>query len=374
MSARPVVLVVIGTRPECIKMAPVVLELKRVAELTTCLCVTSQHRDMLKVMLQTFGITPDYDLDIMQPNQSLFALSARLFESFPRVFARCAPDFVMVHGDTTSAMVAALSASYAHIPVAHVEAGLRTHDLDSPFPEEINRLIIDRVSDLLFAPTRAAVGNLAREGVDDKRIHLTGNTIVDAVRLVREMRGADALPEHLRGTIKAERLILVTCHRRENFGTRFNSICAALKDIATVNADVRIIYPVHPNPNVQEAAYHQLSGIPQVFLTTPMEYPLFLHLMSRCLFVITDSGGVQEEACVLRKPVLLLREVTEWPEALEAGFVKIVGSDRECIGAEANKLLRDREHRESMSSGANPYGDGKAAVRIISILRTALGY
>jgi UDP-N-acetylglucosamine 2-epimerase (non-hydrolysing) len=373
VSTIPKILVVFGTRPEAIKMAPVVIALAESRLLEHRVCATSQHREMLRSVLDLFSLKPDYDLDVMRPGQDLSALSARLFSSLSNVLSDYRPDLVMVHGDTTSAFVAAMSAFYSHIPVAHVEAGLRTRDKYAPFPEEVNRQFIDRLADYLFVPTAGARANLAAEGIDDAHVFLTGNTIVDAVTRIVGMNAAaaTALPAQLAGL--GGRFILVTGHRRENFGEGFESICEALREIAAAHPAVQVVYPVHLNPHVQEPVRRILGGAPNIMLTDPLDYGQFVTLMSRCDFLISDSGGVQEEACVLKKPVLLMREVTERPEAVEAGFVKLVGTDKVRIVEGANGLLRDPALHAAMTSGANPYGDGTASAKIVRILEEGLG-
>ncbi|MCU0608237.1 MAG: UDP-N-acetylglucosamine 2-epimerase (non-hydrolyzing) [Chitinispirillaceae bacterium] len=367
MTAPPKVLVVFGTRPEAIKMAPVVSALRHSGILEHRICVTSQHAQMLESVLDIFNIRPDYNLHIMRPGQDLASLSARLLDGFKELFAQWRPDLVLVHGDTTSAFIAALSSFYLGIPVGHVEAGLRTHDRRAPFPEEINRRFIDQMSDLHFAPTRAAADALLAERVSHTSIHLTGNTIVDAVMAIT-LRPKKPAPAAHATSAPAGRFILVTGHRRENFGEGFESICEALKDIAVAHPETRIVYPVHLNPNVQEPVRRVLGAVPNITLTEPLDYITFLDLMTRCAFLISDSGGVQEEACVLKKPVLLMREKTERPEAVTAGFVKLVGTDRERIVAEAGKLLLDQALYDSMITGDNPYGDGMAAEKIVRII------
>ena len=368
------VLAIFGTRPEAIKMAPVIRELhQRSADshAQTIVCVTAQHRQMLDQVLSLFDIRPDYDLDLMRDNQSLSEITAKVLTSVDEILTQEKPDWVLVQGDTTTAMAASLAAFYRQIKVGHVEAGLRTWNKLQPFPEEINRKIADGVADLHFAPTETARQNLLREGFDDKTIRVTGNTVIDALHWVaaqpfdweRSNLGTAALDAP--GT----RLILVTAHRRENFGAPLENICAALREIAErYRRDVRIVYPVHLNPNVQEPAYRLLRDAPNITLLPPLDYLPMVQLMKRAYLVLTDSGGIQEEAPGLGKPVLVLREVTERPEAVEAGTVKVVGTDRARIVAETVRLLDDRAEYARMAHAVNPYGDGHAAERIVEAL------
>ena len=365
------VLSVFGTRPEAIKLAPVVKQLcKHPEQLENRVCVTAQHRAMLDQVLGLFDIQPDYDLNIMQTDQSLAEVTANVLTRLEAVLVKEEPDWVLVQGDTTTAMVGALSAFYHRVKVGHVEAGLRTWDKYHPFPEEINRRIADSISDLHFAPTETAKQNLLREGICDKNILVTGNTVIDA------LYWAAALPFDLE-TFKIDalnprsnvRLILVTAHRRENFGEPLENICAALREIAEKYRDnVHIVYPVHLNPNVRGPVYLRLSDVPNITLLPPLDYLPMVHFMKRAYLVLTDSGGIQEEAPGLGKPVLVLRNVTERPEAVEAGTVKVVGTDRERIVAETVRLLENRAEYERMARAVNPYGDGRAAERIVEAL------
>lgn len=370
------VLAVFGTRPEAIKMAPVVAALKaRPGRFDVRVCVTAQHREMLDAVLALFGIKPEYDLDLMRPGQDLFDVTTGVLSGMKRVLATERPDIVLVHGDTTTTMAAALAAFYCRIPVGHVEAGLRTGDKYAPFPEEINRKVAGVVADLHFAPTEAARDNLLREGVASGAIHVTGNTVVDALLDVAGRIRGDAA---LRSLLSAEfpfldpdrRLILVTGHRRENFGDGFEHICRALADLAAKYADVQILYPVHLNPQVQEPVNRILGGggASGIHLVPPVDYLPFVYLMDRAHLIVTDSGGVQEEAPSLGKPVLVMREVTERPEAVAAGTVRLVGTGREAIVREASRLLDDPEAYAAMSHAHNPYGDGLAAERIADCL------
>jgi len=365
------VLSVFGTRPEAIKLAPVVKQLRKHPEqLENRVCVTAQHRAMLDQVLGLFDIQPDYDLNIMQTDQSLAEVTANVLTRLEAVLVKEKPDWVLVQGDTTTAMVGALSAFYHRVKVGHVEAGLRTWDKYHPFPEEINRRIADSISDLHFAPTETAKQNLLREGICDKNILVTGNTVIDA------LHWAGALAFDLE-TFKIDalnprsnvRLSLVTAHRRENCGEPLENICAALREIAEKYRDnVHIVYPVHLNPNVQGPVYLRLSDVPNITLLPPLDYLPMVHFMKRAYLVLTDSGGIQEEAPGLGKPVLVLRNVTERPEAVEAGTLKVVGTDRERIVAETVRLLENRAEYERMARAVNPYGDGRAAERIVEAL------
>lgn len=375
------VLSVFGTRPEAIKMAPVVKELERHPVLfSSKVCVTAQHRQMLDQVLSLFKITPDYDLDIMRPGQDLFDVTCNVLQGLKPVLERERPDIVLVHGDTSTTMAAAMAAYYCRIPVGHVEAGLRTHDKFSPFPEEMNRRIAGALTDLHFAPTQASRRNLLDEGVADAAIVVTGNTVVDALLSVSARIEGDAkLAGHLAAQFAfldpRKRLVLVTGHRRENFGAGFENICAGLADLALRNADVEILYPVHLNPNVQEPVRRLLGGgnIGNVHLIEPVDYLPFVYLMNRSYLIITDSGGVQEEAPSLGKPVLVMRDTTERPEAVSAGTVRLVGTDRSALVSQANLLLDDSGVYEAMSKAHNPYGDGSAAAKICATLVSALG-
>ncbi len=368
------ILCIFGTRPEAIKMAPVIRELHRRSanhDVQTIVCVTAQHREMLDQALRLFDIHPDYDLDIMKEDQSLSDVTAKALTHLEPVLTEEKPDWVLVQGDTTTAMAASLAAFYRQIMVGHIEAGLRTWTKGQPFPEEINRKIADAVADLHFAPTETARQNLLREGIDGTSILVTGNTVIDALHWVAAQ--PFAWERSTLGTAALDapdtRLILVTAHRRENFGAPLENICAALLDIAARYGDhVRIVYPVHLNPNVQEPAYRLLRDAPNITLLPPLDYLPLVQLMKRAYLVLTDSGGIQEEAPGLGKPVLVLREMTERPEAVEAGTVKVVGTDRERIVAETVRLLEDQAEYARMARAVNPYGDGHAAERIVEAL------
>ena len=362
------VLFVFGTRPEAIKLAPVILQLRARPEFTTRVCVTAQHREMLDQVLETFAIQPDYDLGIMEPDQDLFTVTARCLTGLQPVLAQERPDVVVVQGDTTTVLAAALAAFYLDMRVAHVEAGLRSFDKRRPFPEEINRRLASHIADLHFAPTETARRHLLQEGVPDSQIFVTGNTVIDALFFIRDKyRGRWPAAPGLRPVPEGRRVILVTGHRRESFGGGFQRICRALGSIAG-RRDVEIIYPVHLNPNVQGPVYGILGGLPNVQLIEPLSYVPFVGLMESCYLILTDSGGIQEEGPSLGKPVLVMREVTERPEAVEAGTVKLVGTDVEAIVAGVNELLDNPAVYERMSRAQNPYGDGQAAARIAAIL------
>ncbi len=360
------ILSIFGTRPEAIKLAPVLAELKQ-HDVTSVVCVTAQHREMLDQVLALFSIQPDYDLALMQPNQSLAKLTARALTKLDEVLRLEQPDWVLVQGDTTTVMVAALAAFYHRVKVGHIEAGLRSFDKYQPFPEEINRKIATSVSDLHFAPTEWSKQNLLREGVLETNIVVTGNTVIDALLQVAEKPyDWDASP--LATIPRDKRIILVTAHRRENFGAPLENICAALRTIAERYSDVHIVYPVHLNPNVQTVVQQTLANIANITLLAPLEYLPLVQLLKRSYLVVTDSGGIQEEAPGLGKPVLVLREVTERPEGVSAGTVKLVGTERDNIIREIELLLHDQAAYDRMARAVNPYGDGHASQRIVTKL------
>ncbi len=366
------ILTVFGTRPEAIKMAPVFGALASDKKFETRLCVTAQHRQMLDQVLDLFGLRPDFDLDLMKPGQDLTDITSNVLLGLRGVFREWTPDLVLVHGDTTTTLAASLAAYYAKVRVGHVEAGLRTFNKHSPWPEEINRTLTGHLADLHFAPTEKARANLLREGVAAESIHVTGNTVIDALLDVAHRVRTDStlrceFESRFSFLDPAKRLILVTGHRRENFGDGFEGICYGLAAIAA-RGDVQIVYPVHLNPNVQEPVKRILASQPNIFLIEPQDYLPFVYLMDRSALLITDSGGVQEEGPSLGKPVLVMRNTTERPEAVEAGTVKLVGTDRQAIFAEAARLLDDPAAYEDMSRAHNPYGDGQAARRIREIL------
>ena len=367
-----VVLVVFGTRPEAIKMAPVIRELEKNAQtgaIRYVVCVTAQHRQMLDQMLSTFDVRPDYDLNLMTRSQSPAQVAAAIMTELTQVMETERPDWVVVQGDTTTVAAASLAAYYFGTKVAHVEAGLRTHDKWQPFPEEINRRIAGTVADIHFAPTLTARANLLREGVAEESIVVTGNTSIDALRLITAMPSPSGVDE-LVGPTKssAGRLIVVTAHRRENFGTPLESICSAIRVLSLEFPDVRVVYPVHMNPDVYEPVTRMLSGLRNVVLTPPMDYPSMVHLMNASYIIMTDSGGIQEEAPGLGKPVLILRDVTERPEGVDAGVAKLVGTNAEGILSEVRTLLDDQRAYGKMVRAVNPYGDGHAAERIVDAL------
>ncbi len=363
------ILCVFGTRPEAIKMAPLVLMLSTDAGFETRVCVTGQHREMLDQVLTLFGIKPDFDLNVMRPGQDLTDVTMAILKGMTGVFAQFQPDMVLVHGDTTSTLAGSLAAYYHRIPVAHVEAGLRTGNIYSPWPEEGNRKLTGTLADLHFAPTETSRQNLLREGVASKQIVITGNTVVDALLQVVEKLDADA---DLRNRLESEfpflqkdrRMVLVTGHRRESFGEGFERICLALAKTAQIFPDIDIVYPVHLNPNVREPVNRLLSGLVNVHLIEPMDYLPFIFLMNRAHVILTDSGGIQEEAPSLGKPVLVMRDITERPEAMEAGTVRLVGTTVESITDSLSELLTNEAAYQRMSFAHNPYGDGKASGRI----------
>lgn len=358
------ILCIVGTRPEAIKMAPVILALQNESWANVKVLATAQHRQMLDQVLGFFGITPDIDLNIMRPNQSLTSLTARLLLELDEVFLKEKPDVVLAQGDTTTVMTAALACFYHRVPFGHVEAGLRTWDLQNPFPEEANRVIAGKFAQWHFAPTESSRQNLLKEGYRDSEIIVTGNTVIDALL----MTAAKELELHI-PLDETKRLVLVTSHRRENFGTPFRNICEALKTLATNNPEIQILYPVHPNPNVKDVAYEILGACPNIILCEPLDYAPFIAAMKKAYFIISDSGGVQEEAPALGKPVLVLRDETERPEAVTEGVVKLVGSNYDNILTEAQKLLDDPLAYSAMARGVSPYGDGKGSERIVKVLK-----
>jgi UDP-N-acetylglucosamine 2-epimerase (non-hydrolysing) len=361
------ILSVFGTRPEAVKMAPIVKLLARAAGVESRVCVTAQHRQMLDQVLRLFEIHPDYDLDLMRHDQSLAELSAAIFTRLDPVFSDFAPDWVLAQGDTTTVAVASLLAYYRRIKFGHVEAGLRTHDKWQPFPEEINRRVAGAVADLHFAPTEWARQNLLREGVPENLVKVTGNPVIDALRFVSAQPEPAEVAKLVADRLQSRRLILVTAHRRENFGQPLENICRALLKLA-VRGDVEIIYPVHLNPNVQEPVRRLLGNAAHVALLPPLDYLPLIHLMKRAFLILTDSGGIQEEAPAFGVPTLVLRDVTERPEGVEVGTLKLVGTQTASIVSEAERLLDDKSAYETMSKAANPYGDGHAAERIVALL------
>jgi UDP-N-acetylglucosamine 2-epimerase (non-hydrolysing) len=364
--------IVFGTRPEAIKLAPVILKLKEEKSLEVNICVTAQHREMLDQVLEIFNIVPDIDLNLMKPNQTLSSLTATIITSIDKYFSDYKPNVVIVQGDTTTVMAVSIAAFYHKIKVAHVEAGLRTFNKNSPFPEEMNRVLTSRISDYHFAPTEISKNNLIKEGVSENDIYITGNTVIDALFLATE-KVKNYKPEII-GLNSAESFeketpyILITGHRRENFGQGFIDICEAISELAIKYPSYNLIYPVHLNPNVQEPVNKILGGKKNVFLLEPQTYLPFVSLMMDSHIILTDSGGVQEEAPSLGKPVLVMRENTERPEAVTAGTVKLVGTDKFRIIEEVSKLIDDKNAYEEMANAVNPYGDGLAAERIKNIL------
>lgn len=376
------VLLVFGTRPEAIKMAPLVKEFQKdTTNFETKVCVTAQHREMLDQVLDLFEITPEYDLNLMKPGQDLYDITSNVLLGMKDVLSEFKPDIVLVHGDTTTTSATSLAAYYQQIKVGHIEAGLRTHDIYSPFPEEVNRQITGILASYHFAPTVTSQENLLNENKDKKNVIITGNTVIDALLLALDkIKNDKDLESQIINQLSDlnykiqdnKKIILVTGHRRENHGQGFINICEALKTIALDNPSFDIVYPVHLNPNVQKPVKEILSNISNIYLIEPLQYEQFIYLMNKSYFIITDSGGVQEEAPSLGKPVLVMRDTTERPEALEAGTVKLVGTDTKLIIKEAQKLIDDKIEYENMSKAHNPYGDGKACEKIVKFLKESL--
>ena len=371
------VLLVFGTRPEAIKMAPLVKAFEKEINLDIKVCVTAQHRQMLDQVLEIFEIEPTYDLDIMKQKQDLFDVTSNVLFGMKKVLEEYKPDVVLVHGDTTTTFAASLAAFYRKIQVGHIEAGLRTYNIHSPWPEEVNRQITGVLANWHFAPTEEAKVNLLQEHKPEKNIIVTGNTVIDALFLVLDKIEKDErLKSSIIETIEAQyklqknrKIILVTGHRRENFGEGFIYICEALKEIALKNPDIDIVYPVHLNPNVQKPVKEMLSSIENIYLMEPLQYESFVYLMNKAYIIITDSGGIQEEAPSLGKPVLVMRDTTERPEGVEAGTVKLVGTNKETIVNEVQALIDDCNKYRKMSKAHNPYGDGKASKRIVEFIK-----
>lgn len=368
------ILIVFGTRPEAIKMAPLVKAFqKQNKTFTTKVCITAQHREMLDQVLSFFEIEPDYDLNLMKPDQNLFSLTADIITSLKPVLEDFKPDLVFVHGDTTTTMATSISAFYSGAQICHIEAGLRTFNMNSPFPEEMNRTVTSVVTNYHFAPTFTSKQNLLKENKNEESIFITGNTVIDAlffsVKKVNSVGFIDLEIQELKQVFDStQKIVLVTGHRRENHGQGFINICEALKQIAQDNPETQIVYPVHLNPNVQKPVYELLYGIDNIELIKPLSYPAFVWLMEKSYIIITDSGGIQEEAPSLGKPVLVMRDTTERPEAVESGTVVLVGVDKDKIVKETNKLLKDKKLYKTMSMKHNPYGDGKACDRIVDFL------
>ena len=378
------VMLVFGTRPEAIKMAPLVLELQQHMKFQTIVCVTGQHKEMLHQVLDIFSITPHYDLGIMKPNQDLFSITSDVLLGMKTILKKDSPDIVLVHGDTTTSTSAALASFYLQIPVGHVEAGLRTHNIYSPWPEEMNRQLTGRIASYHFAPTPLSRKNLLKENVDDSKIIVTGNTVIDALHMVVDrMKSDTALSDEQKAVLlhagydtsrldNGRRLVLITGHRRENFGEGFIQMCTAIKDLTHKYPDVDFVYPMHLNPNVRKPIHEvfgeNLDHLGNMFFIEPLQYLEFIYLMEKSFIVLTDSGGIQEEAPGLGKPVLVMRNTTERPEALAAGTVKLVGTDYQKIMSEISTLLDNSVAYEKMSKAVNPYGDGLASKRIVDFL------
>ncbi len=372
------VMLVFGTRPEAIKMAPLVKAFQKSGAFQTEVCVTAQHRQMLDQVLELFDIVPDYDLDVMKPGQNLYEVTSNILLGLKEVLEEAKPDIVLVHGDTTTTLATALAAFYQKIAVGHVEAGLRTNNIYSPWPEEGNRQVTGRLATYHFAPTEESMSNLLKENVDVENVIVTGNTVIDAlVSVVAKIDSDPQLAQKLKELIAQKgymldpnrKVVLVTGHRRENFGQGFLNICEALKEVAMRNPDADIVYPVHLNPNVQKPVKEILSDVDNVYLIDPLDYEPFVYLMHNAYFILTDSGGIQEEAPSLGKPVLVMRDTTERPEALEAGTVKLVGTDKKKIIDACQMLFEDKVAYDKMSQSHNPYGDGKACERIVDFLK-----
>jgi UDP-N-acetylglucosamine 2-epimerase (non-hydrolysing) len=367
MTKKKHLLCIVGTRPEGIKMAPLIKALQREPWARVTVLATAQHRGLLDQVLSLFGICPDLDLDIMRDNQTLPQLTARLVTALDEAFADIAPDAVLAQGDTTTVMTAALAAFYRRIPFGHVEAGLRTHDLDNPFPEEMNRVIAGHLARWHFVPTQRARRNLLREGIVPSAIHVTGNTVIDALLEVAAKDWPLDVPLD-----PSKRLVLVTAHRRENFGEPLRAVCRAIRTLVDRYGDIEVLYPVHPNPNVKAVVHELLDGHPRIHLCEPLDYAPFVEAQKRAFLILTDSGGVQEEAPALGKPGLVLRSETERPEAVDEGVVRLVGTDEALIVSQTCRLLDDAQAYRDMARGVSPYGDGRAAARIVTVLRDAL--
>lgn len=384
------ILIVFGTRPEAIKMAPLIKELQLQPEVfDTIVCVTGQHREMLDQVLRIFEIIPDYDLNIMKHNQDLYDITSSILLGMRDVIKKVEPDIVLVHGDTTTSTATALAAFYQHVPVSHVEAGLRTQNIYSPWPEELNRQITSRIASFHFAPTKMSMSNLISEGIDENKIEVTGNTVIDALQMViKKIKNDKAIEKQIKATLALEginelllsswtesrQLVLITGHRRENFGDGFINICQAIKELAIKYPHVDYVYPVHLNPNVKKPVFDilredLLQPLNNIHLISPLDYLPFVYLMNRSHIVLTDSGGIQEEAPSLGKPVIVMRDTTERPEAIQAGTVKLAGTNRKNIVTEISRLLSDPNYYQSIAQAANPYGDGYASERIVEILK-----
>lgn len=375
---KPKVLIVFGTRPEAIKMAPLCHQFRSENEVESIICVTAQHREMLDQVLNIFDLKPDIDLNLMRNGQTLFDLTSSILHEVRQVLLEHQPDLVLVHGDTTTAMATSLSAFYAGVPVAHVEAGLRTHNIHAPFPEEYNRRIIGLSAALHFAPTALSRSNLEAEQIEATKIFVTGNTVIDSLHWVlsklantpeTQSRVDKILAENLPFDWRNNKYVLITGHRRENFGQGFHDICKAINELSKMHPEIQFVYPVHLNPNVQAPVSELLHGLDNVHLIQPLEYEPFVCLLERCFLVLTDSGGIQEEAPSLGKPVLVMRDLTERPEAVDAGTVELVGADKESIVNRVDHLLCDASHYRKMSTAHNPYGNGRACIEIVRLVR-----
>ncbi|MDC3325701.1 UDP-N-acetylglucosamine 2-epimerase (non-hydrolyzing) [Gammaproteobacteria bacterium] len=373
------ILMVFGTRPEAIKMAPLYNEIKKNSDsLDLTLCVTAQHREMLDQVLDSFKISPDIDLNIMKKGQDLFDVTSKILLKIRDVIENIRPDLILVHGDTSTAFATSIAAFYSHTPIGHVEAGLRTRNIYSPFPEEFNRQVIGKISKLHFTPTQISKNNLINEFVDDFKIHITGNTVIDSMFYMlnsiekskeKKDKITSILNKHIKFKWLEKKYILITGHRRENFGQGFLNICKSIKNLATKHPDIYFVYPVHLNPNVKKPVNEILSDKKNVILIPPLEYEPFLFLLKNCYLVLTDSGGIQEEAPSLGKPVLVMRDETERPEAISAGTVKLVGSDEKTIVQTVNELIESTEKYNEMANASNPFGDGTASLKITLIIK-----
>ncbi len=359
------VMSIFGTRPEAIKMAPLVKELEKREEIESIVCVTAQHREMLDQVLETFKIKPDYDLDIMKSGQTLSDITTRVLKGLEDVIAECKPDIVLVHGDTTTTFAGALAAFYQQVAIGHVEAGLRTNDKYSPYPEEMNRQMVDCMTDIYFAPTNLSKENLLKENIEESKIYVTGNTVIDAMSTTIS---DSYMHKELEWIKDSDRMILLTAHRRENLGEPMRRIFKGIKRVVDEFSDIKVIYPIHMNPKVREVANEVFAGCDRVRLIEPLEVFDFHNFQNKSYLILTDSGGIQEEAPSLGKPVLVLRDTTERPEGIEAGTLKLVGTDEETIYQETKKLLEDKSEYEKMSKASNPYGDGKASQRIVDAI------
>jgi UDP-N-acetylglucosamine 2-epimerase (non-hydrolysing) len=370
MTVRQKILFIFGTRPEVIKLAPVILEMKKYPEFfEVVLCSSGQHKELLELALGDFGLNPDYYLQVMDPDQSLSSLTSKLLDGLSKVMEQCLPDLLLIQGDTTTVMAGALAAFYKGIQIGHIEAGLRSHNLHSPFPEEFNRRVVSLLANYHFTPTNDATLNLTNESTDSNTVFETGNTIVDSLIHVQKYKKSSQFTHDIEAALSSfEKIILVTAHRRENFGESIIAICNSLKAIVHENREVGIIFPVHMNPNVMEPVHRILGEIPQILLVQPLSYPNIISLMQKCYLVLTDSGGIQEEALALSIPVLVMRDTTEREEGVRAGGSILVGTDSQSIVSKANKILKDEKLHRMMSDAANPYGDGTAAAQIVSIL------